>query len=293
MEHLPSTLAAARYSRMAITIYCGILFATLLEQVVGNAPRSLFASMIPTMWQTIAFSSILLLLSSWEWGQARLPKRYHRLPPSQQAILHLTLQLCLTLIGVALSSLPYALFLFYPLILFCSTRFNLKTRLYLVIPLIMLAIVRVGLDPNYTFFTPTGINHFVTFGLGLLLAWGLGSTLAQETAVRHQMLKLQKNITNANRQLQLYAEQAAKLVNVDERIRLASDIHHGLGHHLTAVSTQLDQALAFHPISTNAILEAQEAARHALCEVRQSARLLQEENGPFSLETAVSSLIQR
>ncbi|MEM7118585.1 MAG: hypothetical protein AAF614_39575, partial [Chloroflexota bacterium] len=210
MEHHPSTTIASRYSQMAIATYRGVLVATLLDLAVGNTSRSLFANIIPASWQTITFISILFLLSGWTWGESHLPKRYHRLPFSQQAMLHLAFQLLLTLLGVFLGNIPYSLFLLFPPILFCAINFGQKTNLYLAILLLAVGIIRVSLDPDYTLLTPTGVNDVVIFGFGLLFTWGLARSLAQETAVRHQTEKLQKNVANANRQLQLYAEQAAK-----------------------------------------------------------------------------------
>ncbi|MEJ2750895.1 MAG: sensor histidine kinase, partial [Anaerolineae bacterium] len=99
-----------------------------------------------------------------------------------------------------------------------------------------------------------------------------------------------------NRRLQVYAAQVAELAAMEERNRLARDIHDSLGHYLTAVNIQLEKALAFHSRSPEeaeqAIRDAKQAASEALQDVRRSVGALRSEADRFSLEQSLQELIK-
>lgn len=88
--------------------------------------------------------------------------------------------------------------------------------------------------------------------------------------------------------------QVADLAVAGERVRLAREIHDGLGHHLTAISLQLDKAEAFsgtdRETSDRAVRSARESARAALQDVRLSVGALREEHPVPSLGTALGEL---
>lgn len=101
----------------------------------------------------------------------------------------------------------------------------------------------------------------------------------------------------ANDELREAREQEKALAVAQERVRLARDIHDGLGHHLTVLNVQLqaadklvqrDPARAAHTIGV-----CREVAQAALDEVRQSVAALQ--RSPLdgrSLEEAVATLVR-
>jgi signal transduction histidine kinase len=85
-------------------------------------------------------------------------------------------------------------------------------------------------------------------------------------------------LTDANAQLQVARERDKELAVAEERVRLARDIHDGLGHHLTALSVQLQAAARLidrDPArAAAAIAISREVAQAALDEVRQSVSVL-------------------
>jgi signal transduction histidine kinase len=85
----------------------------------------------------------------------------------------------------------------------------------------------------------------------------------------------------ARAQAENLAMQLEKLAVLQERNRLAREIHDGLGHFLTAIHVQLEGARTVHPAdparALDAVAQAQGLTRAALNEVRRSVGALKEE----------------
>ncbi|WP_208710765.1 sensor histidine kinase [Sinomonas sp. R1AF57] len=127
-------------------------------------------------------------------------------------------------------------------------------------------------------------------GLGTLAAT-VFTLIVTELLVREQ--KARAELATANERLRGYAAQAEQLATIQERNRLARDIHDGVGHHLTVVQMQLEAARAVlrtaGPERLDAMLAtAQEQSRQALAEVRRSVAALREQRP--SLEEALRVL---
>jgi signal transduction histidine kinase len=118
-------------------------------------------------------------------------------------------------------------------------------------------------DANY-------VADLLMFGMGLLLALAVADVARGE---RRQ------------------AARVASLSAETERNRLARDIHDSLGHHLTAISIQLEKASAFGPrdpdVASRALADARRSARLALAEVRASVGALR---APVDLVSALTEL---
>jgi signal transduction histidine kinase len=118
-------------------------------------------------------------------------------------------------------------------------------------------------DANY-------VSDVLMFGLGLIMAIAMADVAAREARS---------------------ATRLAELSVATERNRLARDIHDGLGHHLTAISVQLEKASAFRDrdpaVAEQALTDARESARRALEDVRTSVGTLRT---PVSLRAALASL---
>lgn len=80
------------------------------------------------------------------------------------------------------------------------------------------------------------IAETLMFGLGLFLVSMLVNTLKSEREAQHEL-------TVAHEQLRQYAFQAKELAAVQERNRIAREIHDSLGHALTALNVQLQTAM--------------------------------------------------
>ncbi|HET6672367.1 MAG TPA: sensor histidine kinase [Agromyces sp.] len=116
-------------------------------------------------------------------------------------------------------------------------------------------------------------------GLGTL-AVTIFTLIVTELLVRER--KARAELAEANEQLRGYTAQAEQLATIQERNRLARDIHDGVGHHLTVVQMQLEAARAVirtaQPERLDAMLAtAQEQSGQALAEVRRSVSALREQ----------------
>ncbi|WP_327721469.1 sensor histidine kinase [Streptomyces sp. NBC_00490] len=114
------------------------------------------------------------------------------------------------------------------------------------------------------------VSDLLMVAVGLVLAISMAAVAVGEQRAR--------------RELQAYAARVAELSAATERNRLARDIHDSLGHHLTAISVQLEIASEFRVLDPEAagraMTEARQSVKLALGDVRQSVRALREDARP-------------
>lgn len=122
-------------------------------------------------------------------------------------------------------------------------------------------------DANYT-------SDLLMFGMGLVLAIAMADVAAGERRASARI---------------------AELSAAAERNRLARDIHDSLGHHLTAISIQLEKASAFRDrepaVAGQALAAARGSVQRALSEVRASVGTLRAE--PVPLRAALADLVEQ
>ena len=128
-------------------------------------------------------------------------------------------------------------------------------------------------------------------GLGLL---GAAAFAAVVTTLLVREQEARGELARAHGQLQEYAVQAERLATVQERNRVARDIHDGLGHALTVVQMQIKAARAVleaDPARADGVLaKAQDQAEEALAEVRRSVGALRERQPAVPLPDALRAL---
>lgn len=142
----------------------------------------------------------------------------------------------------------------------------------------------------------------VLLGLSLSVTFALVFFTAIGWLVRRNTLQLEhaKNLTleleQANEELKASRLREKDLAVAQERIRLARDIHDGLGHHLTVLNVQLQAAaiqLEDEPAAAAQAIEiCRQEAQSALDEVRRSVAVMR--SSPLdgaSLEEALEKLI--
>ncbi len=133
------------------------------------------------------------------------------------------------------------------------------------------------------------LNTAITFGLTLLFILLLVNALLAERQSREKLLL-------ANEQLRQYALRIEDQATLQERNRIAREIHDALGHALTAQSIQLENALLFLPPdaekSKSFLQASQGLGALALQEVRRSIATLRSNplNGR-SLKDAIAASI--
>ena len=111
-----------------------------------------------------------------------------------------------------------------------------------------------------------------------------------ERAARERAEELTKELEASNRQLAEYATQAEEVATIEERNRLAREIHDNLGHYLTVVNVQIGAAKVLigqeeTEKATEALDKAQNLTQEGLTAVRQSVATLRQsptENKPLA-----------
>ena len=133
------------------------------------------------------------------------------------------------------------------------------------------------------------LNAAVTFGLALLFILLLVNALLAERQSREKLLL-------ANERLRQYALRIEDQATLQERNRIAREIHDALGHALTAQSIQLENAQLFLPPdaekTASFLREAKQLGSRALQEVRRSISALRAD--PLqgqSLEVAIAKTV--
>jgi signal transduction histidine kinase len=134
------------------------------------------------------------------------------------------------------------------------------------------------------------LNAALSFGLALLLVMLLINALLDEHKSREKLVI-------ALEQLRQYSLRIENQSTLQERNRIAREIHDSLGHTLTAQSIQLDSALLLQHSNTEEsgifLKEAKQLCKQALQEVRQSVAALRTD--PFrgkSLDQIATALVQ-
>lgn len=115
------------------------------------------------------------------------------------------------------------------------------------------------------------VAETLMFGLGMFFALKLVNTLLSERRMKEQL-------AIAHKQLQQYALQVEELAAIQERNRIAREIHDSLGHTLTAQNIQLQTAVKLWKRDVNQaqgfVEQAQRLAAIAMQEVRCSVSTL-------------------
>jgi signal transduction histidine kinase len=143
---------------------------------------------------------------------------------------------------------------------------------------------------NWRFIFAISFNQIGLVWIGLLIVFGLVILFLQLLV---DAVMAQKR---SQEQLRRYALQIEELATVQERNRIARDIHDSLGHSLTIFNIHLEAALRLlysEPTEAEALLlEAKQIGKQSLQEVRASVMMLRAD--PLqgkSLESAIAHLI--
>ncbi|QDL12446.1 sensor histidine kinase [Brasilonema octagenarum UFV-E1] len=144
-----------------------------------------------------------------------------------------------------------------------------------------------GMQERFWFFT---LNFALVFVLALLFVLLLMNTVLSERESREKL-------AIANDKLRQYALQIENQATLEERNRIAREIHDSLGHSLTALNLQLETALKLwesNPTKAQTFLgRAKELGSKALQDVRQSVSTMR--SHPLheqSLSQAIAGLVE-
>jgi signal transduction histidine kinase len=141
------------------------------------------------------------------------------------------------------------------------------------------------------------ISNILLFSLTLIFALLLINALLAERQSREKLEKVYQELEITHHQLRQYAVRIEDQATLQERNRIAREIHDGLGHTLTAQTIQINNALIFWQTKSDqaliAIKQAKQLGAEALLEVRKSVSMLR--STPLdgrSLKSALDKLFQ-
>ena len=141
------------------------------------------------------------------------------------------------------------------------------------------------------------ITPVVIMGVGMLWSILMSWLVIGMEKNRIHTKQLLSDLETSHKKLKIYAAQVEELATVEERNRIAREIHDSVGHSLAVVNVQLEKALVFHDrdskVAHRAITDAKGAAQEALNDVRNSVKTLRQTGQSFSLIEALSNLVSR
>lgn len=209
-----------------------------------------------------------------------------RLPTSSKLnkVLYTALEVTLILTAGFFGGRVARLFPFFYLILVTRSCliFKLPGRLTVTILsfILFLFTFRRRLPPHRL---PPGVQErflFFSFIFSVLFALGLVFVLLLMNAVLSERESRDK-LALANEKLRQYALQIENQATLEERNRIAREIHDSLGHSLTALNLQLETALKLSksdvPRAMTFVVTAKELASKALQDVRQSVSTMRQQ----------------
>lgn len=220
--------------------------------------------------------------------------------PKFLKFIYIAIEIALILLAILIGGIRLFPFLCLVLVMRSCVRFELKGRLLiasLTLGLYLLGLVQrfqniaVPNLPNLPgLLTIMQVSFTLLFMLSLVFVLLLVNALLAERQSRDRL-------AIANAQLRSYAIRIEDQAMLQERNRIARDIHDSLGHALTALNIQLETALKlgqnYPERAQNFLVEAKRLGSTALQEVRQSVSALRAD--PLkgqSLKAAIASLAE-
>lgn len=139
-----------------------------------------------------------------------------------------------------------------------------------------------------------GLQAMATYAGGYLFFGIITNALTQARLAQRQNALLLRELQAKNRQLEAYAAQVETLAAVEERNRLAREMHDTIGHRLTAAAVQLDGAerlVAHEPERAAALIGGgRQQVRDALQDLRRTVGRLRE---PVEVELPLPQALRR
>jgi signal transduction histidine kinase len=124
------------------------------------------------------------------------------------------------------------------------------------------------------------VSFASSLGIGILFVSFLSILLDRYSRQTIRAEGLLRELQAANARLEAARQNEKELAIAEERVRLARDIHDGLGHHLTVLSIQLqaaDKLVSRNPqAAAEAIKQSRIEAQAALDEVRHSVSVMRQ-----------------
>ncbi len=274
--------------RLVFTVmYVGIISAVIYFNLVSQCGDRF---LLGNTWTLII--ALLLLLGIERYEHRQLEPHV----PKQTAVVLLLARILLIEAVVTVDCSFFAPLL-YPIVPF-SAYFSFRPYVSNILSFFyfFVHLGRLWLRSPAWYTNQVAVTVFLVFVLLLVFMQMMARVIDQDERRRRHTERLLADLEASHEKLQAYAAQVADLAAMEERNRLARDIHDSLGHYLTAVNIQLEKAQAFWQRDADeaqqAINEARRSARAALQDVRRSVAALRDADYRFSLPEALAELVR-
>ncbi|MEM8858477.1 MAG: sensor histidine kinase [Chloroflexota bacterium] len=279
-----------KFRTIALSIYCGVFVIGLLDWLVERPPPVVLRVSSEAALALFCSSVGTLILLEW------LRTRVNFLQSTRRGYIYLSVKILLSGIAIGVSDNDYSQLLFLIAILFAELIFSRKVSLITIAVCFLLLFLRQAFGPRGDFISNNDALTLTVFSVLMVLILLMAQLIKDESAQRLDLESLNSELAESKQQIEQNAHQLAEMAVVNERNRMAREIHDSLGHHLAAVSIQLEMAEKLHKpepaASLTAIQEAKSATQQALKDVRHSVHTLRESEA-FELTSEVDLLIQR
>ncbi len=277
----------------AALLYLGVLFIYSYFTITGIYPIT-----TPLLGMTIMVTAVLLMIVI-----DRLEYRYYgEQPPWRTTITYLLVRMAIIMFASfsdGFGRLPYDTYfpIFIPFTFFflSGSSYGLSGVVWMFYLMdrwrstVWTDIERVRPQDEPTFI------FYITFVMALLFIFSIAYLIRQERTSRIKTENLLTELELSHHRLQKYAAQVSELATIEERNRLAREIHDSLGHYMTVINVQLEKAIVFrehNPAEAEkAVKNAKHLAAEALKDVRQSVGVLRSAPETFSLSEALVGLV--
>ncbi|MEO1590655.1 MAG: histidine kinase dimerization/phosphoacceptor domain-containing protein, partial [Cyanobacteria bacterium J06632_22] len=293
-----ANLLYQRYRYIALAVYVAVLMAGFIDWSYGGiGPRTIIAA--PECHRFVTFVVVVLALIGMEvrgFGQDSF------LPGHRAEIFPFLLRLGFFVGACLVADLSYSQILFLPILLYTHLAVSeaLSYGLAVLGVCLLIGIKQIGPQglerpplpsmvvdgaselPSRAPRNPSRSGRLVDQSMGVLITLFftllLARAMTQAIQAQQRLTHLVASLKASHTQLRQYSAQIAELATAEERSRLARDIHDGLGHHLAAISIQLQKASAYKSRDPDrsyaAITQAQSAVQDALADIRLSVSSL-------------------
>lgn len=268
---------------VSLLLGCACLLAVMSQGVLAEGHSSFFDAALVGI--------AMLVIVGMDWA---LSRHYGESPPRRLAALAVAVHVLIVEAVTLVDGLTYTAILYLTIPFPAFFLLGRRTGLLLSGSLLAWFTLKfVLLKPGWLT-DPSVLNTYLLLVISLTLIVAMAQVVQRERANRQRAEELLAQLEASHAQLARYAQQVAELATMEERNRLARDIHDSLGHYLTVVGVQLEKALIVHEDSPAEALGAVRSAKHmtdqALTDVRRSVGALREQGTAFRLRPALENL---
>lgn len=230
----------------------------------------------------------------WVLAEVAVKTRYGPKPPLNIAAMLVTVTLGLIGAIIWLDSSKTSIFLF---VLVPQRVFRYFGELAGFVSALAAWVFFATLSYLYSSNLQNYLFNLLMWTIALVFLSGRSQSRLRQEAHRAQTEKLLRELEISHAQLKEYSLRVEGLATMEERNRIAREIHDSLGHYLTAISIQLESMavlLEHEPAEASHVLEdTRRLAKEALQDVRRSVGTLRDNPEIFSIEQALPELLEQ